>query len=206
MSITAVLRLQAPSGQADALLAAGAALYRRALRSGALEVVRALQGLADPNSVLVLGESRSREDYGAARSQDQAGDAMVTLCAGPPRRFFSERLGYYEDMSRRPVIAGASFLRVPAEGAASFGEFLLRGGREFTVNAPGLIHRYAYQDVDDATRILMYTAWDSAAAWQRFQEARAPGIRAAVAARGTTIESFCGRIHADADRFEAIRG
>jgi heme-degrading monooxygenase HmoA len=171
------------------------------LHAGALEAVRALQGLSEPDSVLVLGEWRSREDYWTARSQDQAGDAMVALCAGPPQRFFFERLGYYEDMSRRGVVAAASFLRVPAEAAEGFGDFLLREGREFTANAPGLVHRYAYQDVDDPHHFLMYTAWDSPLTWDRFQLERAPAIRAALAALGATLEPFLGRTHADADRY-----
>lgn len=202
MSITAVLILQARPGQADALLTAGASVYRRALRSGALDAVRALRGLADANRVLILGEWRSREDYWAARAQDQAGDAMVALCAGRPRRCFFEQLGFYEDMSRRPVVAAASFLQAPADTAAGFGEFLLRDGRQFTANATGLVHRFTYQGADDPTQFLMYTAWDSPAAWEVFQHERAEAIRTALAARGVTMESFCGRTHADADRFE----
>jgi heme-degrading monooxygenase HmoA len=201
MSVTAVLRLQARPGQVDALLAAGAMLYKAALRDGALEAVRALQGLSDANSVLVLGEWHSREAYWATRSQDQVGEAMVALCAGPPKRYFFERLGYYEDMSRRAVIAAANFLRVPADAAASFGDFLRREGRVFTANAPGLAYRYAYQDADDPTHYLMYTAWDSPTAWERFQQERAPAIRASLDARGVTTEPFFGHTHADADRY-----
>jgi hypothetical protein len=43
MSVTVVLRLQARPGQVGALLAAGKALYGRALHAGTLRAVRALQ-------------------------------------------------------------------------------------------------------------------------------------------------------------------
>lgn len=206
MSVTVVLRLQARPGQVEALLAAGAALYKQALQAGTLQAVRVLQGLHDPGNVLVLGEWRSREAYWAAREHEQAGNAIVAFCAGPPQRYFFERLGYYEDMSRRAVLVGATFLRAPAAEVTAFGHFLVYEGRQLTADAPGLVYRYSYQDADDPTHFLMNVGWDSPEAWERFQRERAPTVRAAMLARGATLEPFAGRTHADADQYGGSGG
>src|SRR3954471_13215157 len=99
MSVTVVLRLRARPGAVDALLAAGAALYRNAMQAGSLRAVRTLQGLNDPDRILILGEWHPREAYWDSGEQQQAGSEMVALCTGPPERHCFEPLGYYEDMS-----------------------------------------------------------------------------------------------------------
>ncbi|HEY7066892.1 MAG TPA: antibiotic biosynthesis monooxygenase [Chloroflexota bacterium] len=201
MSVTVVLRLRARPGQADAVLAAGTALYQRALQARTLQAVRVLQGLADPDDVLVLGEWQKREAYWAARAADQAGDEIVALCAGPPQRYFFDRLGYYEDMSRRAWMVAAAFMRAPAATAAAFAAFLTRDGRQFTADAPGLVYRYVYQDADDPTHFLLSIGLASQPDWEHFQQALAPPIQAAVAARGGTLDPFAGRAQVDTDLY-----
>src|SRR4051812_39144874 len=129
MSLTVVLRLQARPGLIDALLAAGRVMYQQALRAGTLQSVRVLQGLQDANTVLVLGEWRSRDEYWAAREREQAGDDIVALCAGPPQRCFFERLGYYEDMSQQAVVVAAAFVRATPPAEYGLAEYLMRDAR-----------------------------------------------------------------------------
>jgi hypothetical protein len=124
----------------EATLAAGKALSGRALQAGSLRAVRALQGLNDPDRVLVLGEWRTREAYWTAHEQEQAGDALVALCAGPPQRHFFEPMGYYEDLSRQAAVVAAAFIHAPAD-ATGFADFLVYEGRLLTADAPGLVYR-----------------------------------------------------------------
>ncbi len=203
MPVTVTIQFHARPGQERALVDAVRALivgrvaYVREGRYSA----RLFQARDQPDVLLVLAEWESREAH-AARQHEEASQrrAIAALCTQPPELRYFTCQARREWMGEAIGLVACTRFHAPPSMAAPLTE-LMDLWHTIPRDVPGLVSRVLYQDEDDPARLLMVSAWTSAAARDTYEAARRGASKTRVRAQGFTVEYFLGINRAQLDQF-----
>lgn len=198
MSVLVVVRRRARPGSEEPLIEAMMRrVADRARGDRRSRLVWLFQATDDPSELLYAALWPSAADYWR-RHQARPSTELDELCAGPPERYFFERLRTIEVVSQRAQAVDCLFVRVGQAEPAAVERYLLEEAHGVAARWAGFVLHAVYRGRDTPGLLFAMHGWETPEALGRFRAEALPGLLQELTALGAAVTLFAGRMRAGA--------
>jgi quinol monooxygenase YgiN len=201
MAVTIVGRWHVPAGKEDvALAAARQELAARGAQPAARREAHIFQAIADPGTLLYVGEWADRAAFELYRADNGPGAVEQAVRDGG-EYVICERLVFFGRFAYRAQVIACGIVEAPLEATEEIRQLVVPSGRWTIHGWPGLVHYTVFREITHSHRYVVVHGWQSEAALREFRESRGGEFRETLDRLGATLIQFVGRERASTELF-----